>query len=70
METRGYSIAVVRDLPKVEVRVRLPLSAPHAGIAQLVEQCFRKAEVGGSTPLPGSSDLIWYQLAQLGQGHE
>ncbi|GEM_PF-6925503 len=28
--------------------------ARHASIAQLVEQCFRKAEVVGSTPTAGS----------------
>lgn len=67
----GYSIMVIRDLPKVEPRVRFPLPAPktlqntlhtvlstpldaRATLAQLVEQCFRKAEVRGSTPRGGS----------------
>lgn len=43
------------DLPKVELRVRFPLPAPVcADVAQLVEQYFRKVEVGGSNPLIGS----------------
>ena len=28
----------------------------HADVAQLVEQCFRKAQVGGSNPLIGSTE--------------
>ena len=30
------------------------ITAVIAGVAQLVEQCFRKAEVGGSNPPSGS----------------
>ena len=51
---RGYSLVVKRDLPKVEFRVRFPVPAPFADVAQLVEQYFRKVEVGGSSPLIGS----------------
>jgi hypothetical protein len=53
-------------LPKDNTRVRFPLPAPastssaclkdlFADVAQLVEQCFRKAEVVGSIPTIGST---------------
>ena len=43
-------------LPKQVTRVRFPYPAPtnYATLAQLVEQCFRKAEVPGSIPGGGS----------------
>lgn len=50
----GISIVVVRDLPKVEAPVRSWYPAPSQR-SLVVEQCFRKAEVVGSTPTAGSS---------------
>ena len=47
-------------LPKDESRVRFPLPAPTANVAQLVEQCFRKAEVVGSIPTIGSNKMKNY----------
>ena len=38
---------------------RYPL---HADVAQLVEQYFRKVEVGGSNPLIGSTNGVWRSL--------
>ena len=43
------------DLPKVESGVRFSSPAPLASVAQLIEQCFRKAEVVGLNPTVGSS---------------
>ena len=50
-------------LPKQKVAGSIPVSRsrarllPHATLAQLVEQCFRKAEVPGSNPGSGSIPL-------------
>jgi hypothetical protein len=63
----GHSTVAVCKLPKLETRVRSPLSAHvyanvaflvHLNICQsssTVEQSLRKGEVGGSSPLSGSS---------------
>ena len=52
---RGNDIAVhiqyITNLSYVKIK-----QFPSADIAQLVEQCFRKAEVGGSIPPIGSYD--------------
>ena len=40
------------------------ISAPHAGVAQLVEQRIRNAKVVGSTPISGTNCvrvLSWYR---------
>ena len=42
--------------------VRFPASPPYAGVAQLAEQCFRKAPAVGSTPAPSSMEFAAHGL--------
>lgn len=50
---RGYSIVVICILPKDERRVRFPLPASCADVAQLAEQRYRKPWVVGANPTIG-----------------
>lgn len=55
--TCGHRIMAITLAFQLMMRVRFPLPAPDADIAQLVERTLGKGEVGGSNP-PISTSLI------------
>lgn len=64
--TCRYSIVVVHDLAKVEARVQIPLLAPIAAVAQLVECGPEEPGVPGSSP--GCGTIIRLGPSSAGDG--